>query len=101
MCAPGPGLRRGGRSSSEKVAPEGAGDRLVAPVRGEWEDAARQFPVTGELIDNGHKVERKEAGAVLKEKCSLVLWSRLSREVCPPSLGVYETSLDKAPSNQD
>lgn len=46
-------------------------------------------------------MERREAGAVLKEKHSLVLWSRLSRDVCPASLGVYETSLDKVPSNQD
>lgn len=54
-----------------------------------------------ELSDDGHEVERREVEAVLEEKRSLVLWSRLSREVCPASLGVYQTSLSKVPSNQD
>lgn len=69
------------------MAPEGAGDRLMSPVRGEWEDGAMQFPGTGELRDNGHEVERREVEAALKEKHSLLLWSRLSRELCPASLG--------------
>lgn len=69
MCAPPPGKEsqsraRAGERAGTAVALEGAGDTLMAPVRGEWEDEARQFPVTGELRDNGHKVERREVEAV-------------------------------------
>lgn len=53
------------------------------------------------MRDNGHKVERREVEAVLKEKLFPMLWSRLSREVVSfASLEVYKTSLDKVPSNQ-
>lgn len=53
------------------------------------------------MRDNGHKVERREVEAVLKEKLFPMLWSRLSREVVSSaSLEVYKTSLYKVPSNQ-
>lgn len=55
----GTGLREG----RAEVAPEGTGDTLMAAVR-VGEGGAGQCPVTGELRDDGHEVERREVEAV-------------------------------------
>lgn len=45
----------------------------MALVRGEWEDGAQQFLVTGELRDNAYEVDRSEVETALEEKRSLLL----------------------------